>query len=115
MLGGADAGKNVVDLAHTDGIHPLCLHRIQQSLLGRLQRIVMAVGGALVCPALPNKGTGNDTAHTMLALQQITGNMAVFIQLLNGYNFLMGGDLDTESAEVYTIKSPVFTCSSPNS
>ena len=93
VFGKSPSGKNVMDFPYTDGGKTCLLYGIQKGLLGRLQRKIVAVCGALKISGRAYKGTGNDPAYTVLALQKLTGNAAVFVKLLRRDNFLMGGKL----------------------
>ena len=86
--------EDVVDLAHGDGVEARVLEGVEHRLLRRLQREVVAVGGAGVVAAAADEGTGDDAAHAVLAAQDLPGNAAVFVELLHGDHVLMGGDLE---------------------
>ena len=94
MLRCAPAGKNVINLAHSDAGKPIFLHRIQKGGFRRLQRKIVTVGGALEAAGLTHKGTGDDPTHAVLALKLGSCNATVFIQLLRGYDVLVGSNLE---------------------
>ena len=75
----ADTGKNIVNLTHANGSKTCIFHSLRQGDRRRLQRKVMAVGGALEAARLTDKGTGNDPAYAVLALKNFPGNPAVFV------------------------------------
>ena len=65
--------EDVVDLTNRNGVQTICLNDIQQGILGRLQRIVVTVGGTLkTVYCIAYERTGDDTTHTMLTLQQLS-------------------------------------------
>ena len=88
------ACEDVIDLANGDGLQTTALDHIQQGLLGRLQRVIVTIGGSLICTGSTNKGTGNDTADAMLSDEHLSCGMAVLVQLFDGDYFLMGCDLE---------------------
>src|SRR5690606_15758836 len=45
-------------------------------------------------PRLAHEGPGDDAADRMLALEDLPGDLAHLVQLLHGYDLLMGGDLE---------------------
>ena len=94
-FGNALAGKDIVDLAHADGVQPGLLQHIQHGVPGGRDGIVMAAGGAAeIVGAGALKGAGDDTAHGVLAGEHFPGNLAVAIKLLHRHNGLVGGDLE---------------------
>ena len=93
MLRRAPARKNIVDLAHGNGIQSCFLYRIQEGFSRRLQREIVPVGSTLIAAALPYKGAGDHPANTVPALQDLPGCAAICVQLLRRNHILMGGDL----------------------
>ena len=55
----------------------------------------MAVGGAVEgIGGVAQEGAGDDTAHAVLALEHLTGDLAVAVQLVHRHQFFVGGDLE---------------------
>ena len=95
MLGSTLTGKDVVDLTNRNGVQTICLNDIQQGILGRFQRIVVTVGGTLkTVYCIAYERTGDDTTHTMLTLQQLSCDVAILVQLVNGHHFFMRCNLE---------------------
>ena len=92
-LANAPSGKDIDDFAHTDDIQTGPGHQVGQGGSGGLHRKIVAVGGAGVLGPLPHTGTGDDTAHSMLAGHDFPGNTADGIQFLGRNDLLVGGDL----------------------
>ena len=93
VLSDAPTGKDIVDLAYADTVKSRFLHCVQDRIPGRLQREVVAVGGALISTGGTHKGPGDHSAHAVPAGKEPAGDTAVFVKLLRRYDRLMGGDL----------------------
>ena len=90
VLRGAASCKNIIDFANGNGSLARLHNGIHHGAL-RLQRIVVPVGGALEAgPAVTHKGTGDDTAHTVLALQNGPSLAAALVEFLQRNQLLMG-------------------------
>ena len=95
MLRGALTGKNIVDLAHSDGIQPGGLDGVQHGGCGRLQGEVMPVTGPPeAVHRISHKGTGDDPAHAVLSPEDASGLAAGVVKLLQGDLLLMGRHLE---------------------
>ena len=54
----------------------------------------MAAGGSFIAARFTDKGTGNNSAHTVLTDEHFSCNFAIFIEGINGNDILMGGNLE---------------------
>src|SRR5438876_4193448 len=88
------AGEDVPDLADTvDGLTGLA-DECQVVRLLRLQREVVAVGGALVASRLTGEGPRDDSADGMLAREDLACDLAPSVQLVERDRVHMGRDLE---------------------
>ena len=96
MDGAGDAlsGENIADLTHADHVHTGVLDGVQHSGGGRSQGKVPTVSGTGEVRILSREGAGDDTAHAVLTLQNLSCHTAVFVQLLHRNNILVGSDLE---------------------
>ena len=68
MLRGAAAGEDIEDLAHGDGVEAGFFEGVEHGLCRRLEREVVAVGGAgVVSVPVTDEGAGDHAAHAVLA------------------------------------------------
>ena len=103
----AETGKDIVDLAHGDGIQSRCLDGIQHGLGGRFQGIVMPVGSPLeAVDAVAHKGTGNDTANTVLAPENISGLVAGIVEFFQRNVLFVGRSESPVCSSRDTASSP---------
>jgi stage IV sporulation protein A len=66
---------------------------VQNSWLEGRKAVVMAIGGTFQGANFTHKGPGNHTPNRVFTLEKVPGNLAPSIQLVQGYNFLVGRDL----------------------
>src|SRR5262249_46894742 len=87
-------GEDVADLPDAvDGDARLAEQREVVRLPG-LEREVVPVGRALVVARLPDEGTGDDAADSVLPGQDLAGDPAALVQLLERDRLLMSSDLE---------------------
>ena len=91
----AAACEDIVDLADGKDILTGGLDGVKHGLRGRLEREVVAVGRAGEAVLLvADERTGDDAADAMLSDEDLTGDAAVFIQLLQRDDVLVRRDLE---------------------
>ena len=91
----AAACEDIVDLADGKDILTGGLDGVKHGLRGRLERKVVAVGRAGEAVLLvADERTGDDAADAMLSDEDLTGDAAVFIQLLQRDDVLVRRDLE---------------------
>ena len=94
-LGNALPGKDIIDLADTNGSQSRRLDVIQQRFLRRLQRKIMPVAGAGVVGVFPHIRPRNDPSDPQLRpLQHFPRLFADMIKLLHRHIGLVGRDLE---------------------
>src|SRR4029453_11300953 len=89
-----DAGEDVSDLADRVHLVPRLPHTREVVRRGRLERPVVAVGRAHVVPPLAPEGTGDDTADRILAGEDLAGDLAPLVELLERDRVDVRGDLE---------------------
>ena len=91
----AAACEDIVDLADGKDVLASGLDGVKHGLCGRLERKVVAVGRAGEAVLLvADERTGDDAADAMLSDEDLTGDAAVFIQLLQRDDVLVRRDLE---------------------
>ena len=91
----AAACEDIVDLADGKDVLTGGLDGVKHGLRGRLEREVVAVGRAGEAVLLvADERTGDDAADAMLSDEDLTGDAAVFIQLLQRDDVLVRRDLE---------------------
>ena len=94
-LGDALFNKYIINLAYGDHIQPRILAGIKNRIHGRLQGIIMTVGGAdEFALLLTHVGPGNNPAYLPLILHgNLSGYLAAAIKLIQAEGLLISADL----------------------
>ena len=89
-----DAGEDVSDLADRVHLVPRLAHERQVVRRGRLQRPVVTVGRSHVVSGLALERARDDAAHSVVAGQDLAGDLAPFVELLERDRVDVRGDLE---------------------
>jgi hypothetical protein len=89
-----DAGEDGVDLAHGVHGHAGVVDLLEVGASRRLDREVLAPCGPLECARLALERPRDDAADGVLAGHDLARPAAVFVELLDRHDVLVGGDLE---------------------
>ena len=92
-LGNALARKNIAYLTDRDAVKPLLLEKVEHSIRRRLERKISAVGGSFILTVASDEGTGDNSAHSVLADEYLSGNTAIFVKCFIRDDLLVRRDL----------------------